>query len=176
VEENTNPMPQGENNPTGNAFMHQQTALTTTLAARRNLNLDTDRFWIITNPSVKNALGGSVGYALIPGNNTTPHAQPNSKIRRMAGFINYHLWATPYNPAQMNATGLYPVLNNHINGLEQWVAQNNPIENTDLVVWYTMGLTHIPRPEEWPVMPLTEVSFKILPVGFFNRNPALDLP
>ncbi len=176
VEENTLPMPQGKDNPAGNAFMHQGTVLATSVAARRNLNLDSDRFWIILNPKVKNSLGQPVSYGLIPGSNTIAHAQPNSEVRRMAGFINYHLWATPYDPEQMNATGLYPVLNKHINGLEQWAAENKSIENTDLVVWYTLGVTHIPRPEEWPVMPVTSISFKIVPVGFFTQNPALDLP
>ena len=45
-----------------------------------------------------------------------------------------------------------------------------------VVVWYTMGVTHIPRPEEWPVMPVTHVGFKLIPAGFFSRNPALDVP
>ena len=48
--------------------------------------------------------------------------------------------------------------------------------NQDVVVWYTMGVTHIPRPEEWPVMPVTHVGFKMIPGGFFSRNPALDVP
>ena len=39
-----------------------------------------------------------------------------------------------------------------------------------------MGVTHIPRPEEWPVMPVTHVGFKLIPAGFFTRNPALDVP
>ena len=45
-----------------------------------------------------------------------------------------------------------------------------------LGTWYTMGITHIPRPEEWPVMPSTHVGFKMIPAGFFTRNPALDVP
>ena len=48
--------------------------------------------------------------------------------------------------------------------------------NQDVVVWYTLGITHIPRPEEWPVMPATHVGFKLIPGGFFSRNPALDVP
>jgi primary-amine oxidase len=56
------------------------------------------------------------------------------------------------------------------------VADNEPIENEDVVIWYTMGVTHIPRPEEWPVMPATHIGFKLVPAGFFARNPALDVP
>ena len=61
-------------------------------------------------------------------------------------------------------------------GLPRFVADNEGIENQDVVVWYTLGVTHIPRPEEWPVMPVTHVGFKLIPGGFFGRNPALDVP
>jgi primary-amine oxidase len=39
-----------------------------------------------------------------------------------------------------------------------------------------MGVTHIPRPEEWPIMPVHHIGFQLLPAGFFDRNPALDVP
>jgi primary-amine oxidase len=32
------------------------------------------------------------------------------------------------------------------------------------------------RPEDWPVMPVTYIGFMLKPVGFFDRNPALDVP
>jgi hypothetical protein len=50
------------------------------------------------------------------------------------------------------------------------------IEARDLVVWYTFGQTHIHRIEDWPVMPVSSVGFLIRPDGFFDRNPAMDLP
>jgi primary-amine oxidase len=55
-------------------------------------------------------------------------------------------------------------------------SRGRDIENTDLVVWHTFGVTHIPRPEDWPVMPVEYSGFSLMPVGFFERNPALDLP
>jgi primary-amine oxidase len=39
-----------------------------------------------------------------------------------------------------------------------------------------MGFHHVPRPEDWPLMPVARHSFEIRPVGFFSRNPAIDLP
>lgn len=53
---------------------------------------------------------------------------------------------------------------------------NCGIEDTDLVVWHTFGLTHVPRPEDWPIMPVDYTGFKLKPVGFFDRNPTLDVP
>ena len=44
------------------------------------------------------------------------------------------------------------------------------------MLWYVFGIHHITRPEDWPVMPSDTVSFMLKPFGFFDRNPALDLP
>ena len=32
------------------------------------------------------------------------------------------------------------------------------------------------RPEDWPVMPVEYTGFLLQPFGFFDRNPALDVP
>jgi primary-amine oxidase len=57
-----------------------------------------------------------------------------------------------------------------------WTAQDRSIEDTDAVRWDVFGINHITRPEEWPVMSVDTVSFWLKPVGFFDRNPALDVP
>ncbi|HMY70969.1 MAG TPA: hypothetical protein PLQ88_03985, partial [Blastocatellia bacterium] len=57
-----------------------------------------------------------------------------------------------------------------------WVKQNRELENKDVVLWYSFGVTHLPRPEDYPVMPVHKTGFKLMPVGFFTRNPALDVP
>jgi len=41
---------------------------------------------------------------------------------------------------------------------------------------YTLGSHHLPRPEDWPVMPVQRVGFKLEPLGFFDQNPSLDVP
>jgi primary-amine oxidase len=50
------------------------------------------------------------------------------------------------------------------------------VVDTDIVVWHSFGVTHIPRPEDWPVMPVESSGFSLVPFGFFDRNPALDVP
>lgn len=176
LEANSKDIVKSAANPEGNAFAHVETILKNTQEARRNFNPLSDRFWVVYNSQVKNSLGMPVAYALIPGNNIIPHAQPDSLIREKAGFINFHLWATPYDPKQINAMGIYPVLNTEKDGLPQWAEKNSSLKDTHIVLWYTMGVTHIPRPEEWPVMPKTDIAFKIIPLGFFSRNPAINLP
>jgi primary-amine oxidase len=83
---------------------------------------------------------------------------------------------TRYRDSEMYAAGVYPNQSLGGGGLASWAANNESIVDQDVVLWYTMGVTHIPRPEEWPVMPVTHVGFKLIPAGFFARNPALDVP
>jgi primary-amine oxidase len=87
-----------------------------------------------------------------------------------------HFWVTRYDPAQKYAAGDYPNQHAGDTGLPAYVRQNRGIENTNAVVWYTMVANHSPRPEDWPVMPVTHIGFMLKPDGFFERNPALDVP
>ena len=61
-------------------------------------------------------------------------------------------------------------------GCPAWTSADRPLVGTDIVAWHTFGVTHSPRPEDWPVMPVEYCGFRLAPVGFFDRNPALDLP
>jgi primary-amine oxidase len=95
---------------------------------------------------------------------------------KRAGFIKNHLHVTKFDRDQMYASGKYPNQNKGGNTLEHWVKANRPIENEDIVVWYNMGVHHVVRPEDWPVMPTAYIGFELKPHGFFDGNPALDLP
>jgi primary-amine oxidase len=176
VELNSTPSPAGKNNPYGGAFTMHETPLRSEREAQRNLNLATSRRWVILNPGAKNALGHETGYALVPGANAIPFAGADSWVRKRAGFLNAHVWVTPYQPAERYAGGNYPNQSRGGDGLSKWTAANRPVDNTDVVLWYTLGITHNPRPEDWPVMPVDTAEFKLMPWGFFARNPALDLP
>jgi primary-amine oxidase len=176
VEMNTVAAQPGKDNPYGGAFGMQETTLRTESEAMRQMNLASSRRWKIVNPKVKNALGQPVGFMLLPGENAVPFAAPDSWIRRRAGFLNAPFWVTPYQANEIYAAGDYPNQNKGGDGLARWAAANRSIDGKDLVVWYTMGITHNPRPEDWTVMPVHEAGFKLVPTGFFARNPALDLP
>jgi primary-amine oxidase len=176
VEMNTEAVPQGQTNPYGREFVMSETILATEKDAIRQLNLASNRTWKIINSAVRNALSGPVGYALIPGENSVPFNSPDSWLRKRAGFMSAPFWVTPYDPSEMHAAGEYPNQSPGGEGLPKWTAANRSIQNQDIVLWYTMGITHIPRPEEWPVMPVHKAGFKLVPVGFFARNPALDVP
>ncbi|HEV7397419.1 MAG TPA: hypothetical protein VGN86_12980, partial [Pyrinomonadaceae bacterium] len=175
-EMNTRALPPGPKNPNLNGMTMDETEFATERTAQRQMNMQTARTWMVVNPDQHNSLGQNTSYILIPGPNSLPYVALSSQVRRRAGFINNHFWATRYNPEEMNAAGVYPNQSHGGDGLPRWVANNESLKNQDVVVWYTMGITHIPRPEEWPVMSVTHLGFKMIPAGFFSKNPALDVP
>ncbi len=175
-EVNTKAEPMGPDNPQGNAFFAEKTLLATESEAQRTVDPLAGRYWLIANPSVNNYIGQPVSYKLVPGENILPFAHPEASVSKRAGFTKKHLWVTPYSPDEMAPSGPYPNQHPGGSGLPEWTKANRNIENTDIVVWYNFGSHHVPRPEDWPVMPVMYTGFKLMPVGFFDQNPALDVP
>ncbi len=170
-------LPAGPDNPWKNAFRVKDTRLDSELAARRDTNAATSRAWKIVNPSVTNALGQPTAYKLTPMMSTpTLLAHPDSSVGQRAGFAQHNLWVTPYRADERRAAGNYPNQHEGGDGLPRWTAADRSLVDTDVVVWYTFGLTHIVRPEDWPVTPVEYCGFLLRPFGFFDRNPALDVP
>ena len=172
----TEPVSPGPENPHGNAFSVHRRPLETESEARRRVDPSSARWWEIVNKGVRHRLGEPVGYRLIPGENAVPFAQADAAVMKRAGFISHHLWVTPYEPNERYAAGEYPSQHPGGAGLPEWTAQDRSVQDRDLVVWYTFGHHHVPRPEDWPVMPVAMIGFTLKPVGFFERNPALDVP
>jgi primary-amine oxidase len=172
----TESLPPGPENPVGNAFRARRRRLRTELEARRRVDPAAARWWEIVNPRVRHRLGEPVAYRLVPGENAVPFAQPDAPVSRRAGFIGHHLWVTPYARDERYAAGDYPSQHPGGAGLPAWTSADRPVEDRDIVVWYTFGHHHVPRPEDWPVMPVATIGFMLRPVGFFDRNPALDVP
>ena len=166
----------GPGNPFGNAWKSVERLLRTESEGQREIEPAHARTWLVTNPERLNEVGRPVAYRLVPGDNTVPFCHPTSFQRRRASFIDHHLWVTPYSPVERYPAGDYPYQHKGGAGLAEWTARDRVIEKTDLIVWYTMNHHHVPRPEDWPVMPVARIGFELRPVGFFNKNPALDVP
>lgn len=173
---NTVSLPRGPENPHGNAFRAEETLLADEHSARRSVNGRTARFWKIANERQRNHLGTSVGYRLLPGENCPHFVQPDAAVMKRAGFAAHHLWVTPYEPTERFPAGEYPNQHPAGDGLPHWTAANRTIAETSVVVWYVFGHNHVPRPEDWPVMPVSSLGFSLKPDGFFSCNPAMDLP
>ena len=82
---------------------------------------------------------------------------------------------TPARPDERHPAGDFPNQHPGGAGLPAWTAADRPVADTDVVLWHTVGATHFCRPEDFPVMPVEYVGFTLKPLGFFDRNPAIDL-
>ena len=172
----TEPVPRGPENRYGNAFVQRVTPLRREREAQQLIDPLSGRYWRVANPSALNAHGEPTSYKLVPGANVLPFAQPDSSIVKRAAFMTKHLWVTPFDPAERYPAGDYPNQHPGGAGLPQWTSADRTIEDTDVVLWYVFGSHHIPRPEDWPVMPVKRIGFCLEPLGFFDKSPALDVP
>ena len=166
----------GIDNLQGNAFHRDKVQFKREWDAQRHISTETGRYWQIVNHSNKNLMGDHVSYRLVPSENSFPFLHPQSPVLKRAGFIRNHLWVTPFEPSEKYPSSMYP--NKHQfeeEGLPQYTKKNRPIQDIPLVVWYNLGVLHIPRLEEWPIMSVTRANFWLLPDGFFNGNPSTYL-
>jgi primary-amine oxidase len=168
--------PMGPDNPYGSAFYERRRLFGRESDATGSIDPLNGRYWLVTNPESRNRLGQPVAYKLVPGENVRSFAQPGSSLARRGAFAQHHVWIARYDPAERYAAGEYPNQHPGGDGLPAWIAKDRPLEGEDVVLWYTFGLHHIARPEDWPVMPVHHIGFKLKPVGFFDRNPTLDVP
>lgn len=175
-EVNFAPVPTGPANPYGNAIRITETPLKSERQAQRVMDVAAARYWKVINPEVKNRNGKPVAYKLMPGANALPYNAPDSPIGKRAGYMYKHFWASHYAKDELYPCGWYPNQHAGGEGLPTWTEADRPLENEPVVAWYTMNVHHLPRPEDWPVQPIVYASFHWLPDGFFDRNPALDVP
>jgi primary-amine oxidase len=170
------PDPPGPANPHGQSFSVRERALASELAAQRLIDPLSGRRWRVSNQARRNRMGKPVAYELVPGENVGLMADEQSEFARRARFMTRHLWATPYRRDERYPAGEYPNQHAGEDGLPRWTAADRSLEDTDIVLWYVFGSHHVPRLEDWPVMPVVSCGFQLRPVGFFDRNPALDVP
>ena len=175
-EEDVVRLPVSQDNPRGNAFSRSRTILATESAAQRDADQSKARTWVVTNPESTNRLGEPVGYKLHPMGLPTLLAAEDTSIHRRATFASKSLWVSQYHEDERYPTGDFPNQHPGHAGLPTWTAADRSVDGEDIVVWHSFGLTHFPRVEDWPIMPVDTVGFKLRPEGFFDRSPVLDVP
>lgn len=165
-----------ESNPHGNGYEVRSTPVT------RSSWLDaspfTNRTVKMTNQNKTNPMSGKpVGYKFIPSASQLLLADPESIVAKRAQFSQHHVWVTSYKDGELWAGGEFTNQSQtETDGVADAVARNDNVDNTDVVVWNVFGLTHNPRVEDWPVMPMEKHELHIRPADFFSSNPALDVP
>lgn len=158
-----------------NAFAARETALTR--EGHHDVNPASARTWHVKSASRRNALGEFTGYELVPGETAVPYSSPGFPPLAKAAFATHQLWVTRHRDGELYAAGDFPSQGGAGAGLPSFITPPEDLApRSDVVVWYTAGFSHVPRPEDHPVMPTESIGFRLVPHGFFARNPALDVP
>ena len=156
----------------------QRTVATEKAAAQK---FDPSTIRLLCNSVTTNKVGNPACYQLIPyAGGTHPIAKganfaKDEWINHRLSFMDRQLWLTRYNPDERYPEGKYPNRSNKDTGLGQFTSDDQPIVNTDNVVWMTTGTTHVARAEEWPIMPTEWVHALLKPWNFFDETPTLGL-
>jgi primary-amine oxidase len=176
VELATRALPEGPENPHGNAFTVEERVLARESQAQRNVDFASQRGWKVESTERRNALGRPTAYRLMVHSPLPTFSAPTASVTRRAAFMTRQLWVTAFDAEEMHAAGRYPNQSAGGDGLPAWTAADRPLEGTDVVLWHSFGLHHIPRLEDFPVQPVITAGFALHPDGFFDENPALDVP
>ena len=132
--------------------------------------------WRMVNPNLKTPLGHNPGIEIVTGDQSVSILTADDDPQRRAGFAAKTLWLTRHKPRELFAAGDYPTQSRGGGGLPEYVADQDDVLNQDLVVWLTVGVHHIPRVEDWPILPTRWYGFKLRPFNFFDENPAYNIP
>ncbi|KAI5787166.1 copper amine oxidase [Geopyxis carbonaria] len=177
IQEESHPLPYTpELNPYGNGYEVRQTILEKSCGV--NAAPQNGRIFKIVNPNVRNPISGRpVGYKLVPSPTQLTLAHPDSVMAKRMGYANHHIWVTKHMDGKFWAAGQFTNQSSvECGGVKDMAEREDDIDNEDIVVWHTFGLTHNPRIEDFPVMPVEIHRIDLKPADFFSRNPAIDVP
>lgn len=170
-------MPRDETiNPHGNGYVTQETLL------EKSTGLDTDSdanrvFKILNADAPRNSINGALkGYRLQlpPFQKLLSH--PDSFNAKRAEFADHNLYVTKYADGELYSGGWYTNQSRGGTGVRSWAERKENIVDEDVVIWAQFGINHVPRIEDFPVMPCEVLRVGLKPVNFFEKNPALDVP
>src|ERR1700712_5176977 len=155
VTEESLPIPMNSiTNPHGNGYEVVRKPV------RKSTSIDASPFTNLTikmaNPGKINPISQRpVAYKFIPSPTQLILADPESIVAKRAAFAHHHVWVTKYKDNELFAAGEFTNQSQiEEGGVADMAARQDDVENEDVVVWNVWGLTHNPRVEDWPVMPV----------------------
>ena len=181
-----------EVDPFGCAFRVHKTVIER--AGGYELDLTKSRTYKIINPSkINNISGQPVGYKLHAVPSQMMMMAPHTFNLKRGIFASKPIWVTRYRDDQLWAAGEFTNQSREDTGLAKWIQDTDPVDDTDVVLWHTFGITHVTRPEgrcrlqtacqtstndsaDFPVMPAEKMMVSLKPTNFFEHNPSNDVP
>ncbi|KAL3810827.1 hypothetical protein ACHAXA_007517 [Cyclostephanos tholiformis] len=170
-----------EASPHGNAFRSRETVLKTERGAIRTCDASKARSWKISNAEGKTnpITGKPTSYKLLPFTKgpsmPTLLTADGSSVSNKGQFGCANLWVTPFDENERYPAGEHTPQNMVPDGLPRWIEGDRNVEAENIVVWHAFGVTHVPRVEDFPVMPVEHTGFSLKPDGFFSGNPSIDI-
>ncbi|KAF4965928.1 hypothetical protein FSARC_6315 [Fusarium sarcochroum] len=179
-------------NPMGNLYEIERKPVTK--ASWTDAEPRLNRLIKLEHATKRNAISGRpVGYKLVPPATQMLLADEKSLAIARAPFAQHHVWVTGYRDGELWAAGEFTNQSKaEVGGVADMVKRgdwftdddraNDEVEDRNKgkrsspVVWVSFGLTHNPRVEDWPVMPIETQQIHLRPTDFFTSNPALDVP
>ncbi|KAJ9502432.1 peroxisomal copper amine oxidase [Exophiala xenobiotica] len=170
-----------EENFYGNAFYAKKKKYTNPIEAMSDYDGSTSRTWEMCNENKLNPYSHKpVSYKLVSREVPMLLPKKGGLVWKRAGFARHAVHVTKYADDQIHPAGRHvpQTSGDPSMGLPQWIEANpsEKIDNEDVVLWHTFGITHFPSPEDYPVMPAEPMTLLLRPRNFFVRNPALDVP
>jgi primary-amine oxidase len=185
--EETEPMPINDtniHNPHRVGFVAKSYIVT----CESGLDLDFSKnrvFKLVNENSINPVTGTPVAFKLLPAFSQMLLAHPTSFHAKRSEFAQHAVWVTQYHDDELFPAGRHTMQSSgdEKDGIASKIRQrredqfaNTSVRNEDIVLWHTFGSTHIPRIEDWPVMPSEKLVVGLKPVSFFLGNPGLDVP
>jgi primary-amine oxidase len=131
----------------------------------------------VVNEHKRNLVGNPVGYEIASNNEVSLLMSDDDPPALRASYTKHPLWVTPMDTDERYIAGEYPnMADGTVDGIQNWVKQRRSVDDRDIVVWVNLGLNHITRSEDWPLMPTEWFGeMELKPTNFFNKNPLNDL-
>ncbi|GAB7346684.1 hypothetical protein MBLNU459_g1806t2 [Dothideomycetes sp. NU459] len=175
VYDEAHPMPRDSFNPHGTGYITKETVVEQ--SGGYDLDFDVNRTFKIQNVNVRNPINGKpVAYKIHAPPFQKGIADHDSFTYKRAEFSDRNIYAVKHRDGEFYAGGRYTNQSRGGTGVRSWAERNDKIVDDDLVVFVQFGINHIPRIEDFPVMPCEIIKVSLKPVNFFDKNPALDVP
>ncbi len=175
VETETVVPPVSETNPYGLDLVTSSTPVRSEAESARDYDWARQRGWKVVNPTKTNRHGTHPAYQLVPSASIPVLMDPAAPQYLRAPVIGHTVWVTRHHEDERWPAGAYPTQSEGDEGMTRWIADDEPLESTDVVLWYVFGIHHVPRVEDWPIMPADTIAFWLKPSGFFDQNPSIDV-
>ncbi|KAF2807691.1 uncharacterized protein BDZ99DRAFT_446493 [Mytilinidion resinicola] len=169
------PMPRSDFNPHGTGYYVQETVIDQ--SGGFDLDYDKNRIFKIQNPAVRNPINGKpVAYKIVAPPFQKMLADKDSFNHKRAEFADHNIYVVKHHDDELFAGGKYTNQSRGGHGVRAWADRKEPVKDEDVVVFVQFGINHVPRIEDFPVMPCEILKIHMKPVNFFDKNPALDVP